>query len=134
MYAMCHMMDHMKRLLFQCQPTVSMTLNLFLHCQRLPDWLLILTSRTGTILVWGPSQGPQGLFITSGWQYCHMVPSRYSVGLVSSLKVEGLATLWRGHSKQPLKWNFSTVSETPRIILGEDREIRIKRIPRELFI
>lgn len=64
-------------------------LNLFLHCQRLPDRLLILSSRTGTILVQGPGQGPQGLFITSGWQCCHMEPSGYSVGLASSLKVEG---------------------------------------------
>lgn len=67
-----------------------MNLNLFLHGQSVPDWLLVLPSRTGTILVQGRGQGPERLFITSGWQYCYMEPLGYSEGLAPSVKVERL--------------------------------------------
>lgn len=87
-YHMMYMMSHTTLICFQCQPTVSVTLDLFLHGQSVPNWVLILSSRTGTILAQGPDQGPERLFITSGWQYCYMEPSGCSEGLASSPKVK----------------------------------------------
>lgn len=134
MYAVCHMiyvMSRMKLLLFQC--CVSMTLNLFLSSQRLPDWLLILSSRTGTILVQGPGQGPQKLFITGGWQYCHMESSGYNVGLASFLKLERPHHLLDKSFQAAPKMQFLYYAWNTQDIPTGGERIWIRRMPRKLY-